>query len=79
MWRGGGRCDTPSFAFLCRNVIYLKGQEREPNINSVIANFTTTAFDGNKRIAAALTIMIAESQPAEKEMMINVIMNCMVK
>ncbi len=28
---------------------------------------------------AALTIMIAESQPAEKEMMINVIMNCMVK
>ena len=28
---------------------------------------------------AALTIMIAESQPAEKEMMINVIMNCMVQ
>lgn len=28
---------------------------------------------------AALTIMIAESQTAEKEMMINVIMNCMVK
>ena len=28
---------------------------------------------------AALTIMIAESQPAEKEMMINVIMNCMIK
>ena len=28
---------------------------------------------------AALTIMIAESQPAEKEMMISVIMNCMVK
>ncbi len=28
---------------------------------------------------AALTIMIAESQPSEKEMMINVIMNCMVK
>ena len=28
---------------------------------------------------AAMTIMIAESQPAEKEMMINVIMNCMVK
>ena len=27
----------------------------------------------------AFTIMIAESQPAEKEMMINVIMNCMVK
>lgn len=27
---------------------------------------------------AALTIMIAESQPGEKEMMINVIMNCMV-
>lgn len=27
---------------------------------------------------AALTIMIAESQPSEKEMMINVIMNCMV-
>ena len=28
---------------------------------------------------AALTIMIAQSQPAEKEMMINVIMNCMIK
>ena len=28
---------------------------------------------------AALTIMIAESQPTEKEMMISVIMNCMVK
>ena len=28
---------------------------------------------------AALTIMIAESQPAEKEMMISVIMNCMMK
>lgn len=28
---------------------------------------------------AALTIMIAESQPAEKEMMISVIMNCMIK
>lgn len=27
---------------------------------------------------AALTIMIAESQPSEKEMMINVIMNCMI-
>lgn len=60
-------------------MIYLKGQERKPNINSVVANFATTAFDGNKRIAAALTIMITESQPAEKEMMINVIMNCMVK
>ena len=28
---------------------------------------------------AALTIMIAESQPAEKEMMISVIMNCMIE
>ena len=28
---------------------------------------------------AALTIMIAESQPAEKEMMISVIVNCMLK
>ena len=27
---------------------------------------------------AALTIMVAESRPEEKEMMINVIMNCMV-
>ncbi|WP_295152081.1 virulence protein RhuM/Fic/DOC family protein [uncultured Ruminococcus sp.] len=27
---------------------------------------------------AALTIMIAESQPSEKEMMVNVIMNCMI-
>ena len=28
---------------------------------------------------AALTIMIAESQPSEKEMMISVIMNCMLR
>ena len=28
---------------------------------------------------AALTIMIAESQPAEKDMMINVIMNCIIR
>ncbi len=27
---------------------------------------------------AALTIMIAESQPSEKEMMVNVVMNCMM-
>ena len=37
--------------------------------------------DGHKRIAdytlVALTIMIAESKPEEKEMMVNVIMNCM--
>ena len=35
---------------------------------------------GNKRLAdltlVALTIMIAESRPEEKEMMISVIMNC---
>ncbi|MDO4472342.1 MAG: virulence protein RhuM/Fic/DOC family protein [Bacillota bacterium] len=39
-------------------------------------------IDGKKTIAdytlVALTIMIAESKPEEKEMMINVIMNCMV-
>ena len=38
--------------------------------------------EGSKRIAdftlVALTIMIAESKPEEKEMMVNVIMNCMV-
>lgn len=38
--------------------------------------------DGSKRIAdytlVALTIMIAESKPEEKEMMVNVIMNCLV-
>ncbi len=38
-------------------------------------------IDGEKRIAdftlVALTIMIAESNPKEKEMMINVIMNCL--
>ena len=37
--------------------------------------------DGKKKIAdatlVALTIMIAESRPDEKEMMISVIMNCM--
>ena len=39
-------------------------------------------INGNKRIAdftlAALTIMIAESKPEEKETMVNVIMNCLV-
>ncbi len=39
-------------------------------------------FEGSKRIAdftlVALTIMIAESKPEEKEMMVNVIMNCLV-
>ncbi len=38
-------------------------------------------IDGAKRIddytLVALTIMIAESKPDEKEMMIKVIMNCM--
>lgn len=37
--------------------------------------------DGRKKIEdftlVALTIMIAESRPEEKEMMISVIMNCM--
>ena len=37
--------------------------------------------EGSKRIAdftlVALTIMIAESKPEEKEMMVNVIMNCL--
>lgn len=36
--------------------------------------------DGEKRIAdhtlVALTIMIAESRPAEKEMMVSIIVNC---
>lgn len=39
--------------------------------------------DGKKRIddhtLVALTIMIAESRPEEKEMMVNVIMNCLVQ
>ena len=39
-------------------------------------------IDGHKRLAdytlVALTIMIAESTPEEKEMIINVIMNCMI-
>ena len=37
--------------------------------------------DGNKKIddrtLVALTIMIAESKPEEKEMMVSVVMNCM--
>jgi len=39
-------------------------------------------LDGKKKIEdstlVALTIMIAESRPEEKEMMISVIMNCML-
>ena len=38
-------------------------------------------IDGKKKIEdptlVALTIMIAESRPEEKEMMISVVMNCM--
>jgi hypothetical protein len=37
-------------------------------------------YDGKKRVEdsalVALTIMIAESRPEEKEMMISVVMNC---
>ena len=39
--------------------------------------------EGSKRIAdftlVALTIMIAESKPEEKEMIVNVIMNCLTR
>ena len=60
--------------------------------DSVVANFATTASDGKtysvehykdgrKTIEdstlVALTIMLAESKPDEKEMMISVVMNCM--
>ncbi len=42
----------------------------------------TLFAEGTKRIAdytlVALTIMIAESKPEEKEMMVNVIMNCLI-
>lgn len=42
MWQGGGRCDTPSFAFLCRNVIYLKGQEGKRHGENEIILFETS-------------------------------------
>lgn len=53
----------------------------------VVAKFATTtvhgAIEGKKLIddhtLVALTIMIAESRPEEKEMMITVIMNCLCK
>ncbi len=39
-------------------------------------------IDGSKRIddytLVALTIMIAESKPEEKDMMVNVVMNCLI-
>ena len=54
----------------------------------VVAKFATTTqhgvlFDGDKKLIdghalAALTILIAESKPEEKETMISVIMNCIV-
>lgn len=53
---------------------------------SVVAKFATTADDGktyqveykliDDYTLVALTIMIAESHPEEKEMMVSVIMNC---
>jgi hypothetical protein len=45
---------------------------------SVCAKFAHTAEDGNKRIAdnaLAITLMIAESDPAEKETMVKLIVN----
>ena len=50
--------------FLDRNGALFLDEERT---RKVIADHTL----------AALTIMIAESKPAEKEMMITVVMNCM--
>ena len=57
-----------------RKMIRSRGQ----SVQSIKALF----IEGGKRIAdytlVALTIMIAESRPEEKEAMINVIMNCLV-
>lgn len=63
-------------------------REKELNKNSVCKDFLHTASDGKsykedgfKKIEdntlVALTLMIAESKPAEKEMMITVILNLM--
>ena len=63
------------------------GEDVYPSLEEKAANllyFVTknhSFSDGNKRIAdytlVALTIMIAESRIEEKEMMINIVMNCM--
>ena len=58
-----------------------RGVEFRKWANRVLRQYIMEGYAVNKRIddhtLVALTIMIAESRPEEKEMMISVIMNCM--
>ena len=81
---------------------HIKNILKEELDNSVVANFATTAKDGNKRIAAtlfiyflnfydllykenkqvidnntlvAITLLIAQSDPKEKDILIDLVMN----
>ena len=69
--------------FVTKNHSFLDGNKRiAATIFLYFLDKNQALFvDGNKKIEdatlVALTIMIAESKPEEKEMMISVIMNCM--
>jgi len=57
--------------------------EKELNRISTVAKFATVQTEGNKRIAdnalVALCLLIAESNPKEKEMIVKVIVNLINK
>lgn len=86
----GGRALYPSAQEKAANLLYLVTKNHGfSDVNKRIAaglflyflkrNKLLLRKDGTKRIAdhtlVALTVMIAESKPAEKEMMVNLVMN----
>lgn len=61
--------------------VYASTEEKAANLLYFITK-NHSFSDGNKRIddyaLAAITIMIAESRPEEKELMVNLVMKCLV-
>ncbi len=61
---------------------HIKNSLKEECSDSVVANFATTANDGKRVIdnntLVAMTLLIAQSNPKEKEILINLVMNFLV-
>ena len=70
--------------FITKNHSFVDGNKRiAATIFLYFLDKNGVLFDGDKKLIdghalAALTILIAESKPEEKETMISVIMNCIV-
>ena len=70
--------------FITKNHSFVDGNKRiAATIFLYFLDKNGVLFDGDKKLIdghalAALTILIAESKPEEKEIMISVIMNCIV-